>query len=382
MINKKITMLLIIMATLILPFTLSAVSEAGTIFLLIQPGSKPGAMGDAFVAQADDGFAGYWNTGAEAFNRKTQLGWMHSNWFGDVKEINDIYLEYVGFNKYYEGIGNLGFNIDYLTYGSQDRTDENGDVIDSFSSYEMAIAANYAFQTSPKTGVGVAFKYIISDLSPEGTGATEQTSKGKGMSFAFDFGVKHKGVNFGQILVSPYNGVISLYNLVAGTPAEYSNFSIPVENLDFGLNIQNIGPDITYINDDQKDPLPMNMVLGFSYRALESKMSLFTINADINKLLANNDPVYKRIITAWTDDNTQYEIDSTIFNVGAEYTYLHLLSLRTGYVYDKAGSIEGASFGAGIQYKITNYMLKIDFAMQPAGDLTDYNKTFSLALEF
>ena len=382
MINKKMTMLLIIMFTLILPFTLSAVSEAGTIFLLIQPGSKPGAMGDAFVAQSDDGFAGYWNTGAEAFNKKTQIGWMHSNWFGDVKEINDIYLEYVGFNKYYEGIGNLGFNIDYLTYGSQDRTNENGDIIDTFSSYEMAVAANYAFQTSAKTGVGIAFKYIVSDLAPEGTGATEQTSKGKGMSFAFDFGVKHKGVNFGQILVSPYNGIISLYNLVAGNPIEYSKFSIPVDNLDFGLNLQNIGPDITYINDDQKDPLPMNMVLGFSYKAFESKMSRFTINADINKLLANNDPVYKRLITAWTDDSAKYELDSTIFNVGAEYTYLNLLSLRSGYVYDKAGSIQGASFGAGIQYKITNYMLKIDFAMQPAGDLTDYNKTFSLALEF
>jgi hypothetical protein len=103
----------------------------------------------------------------------------------------------------------------------------------------------------------------------------------------------------------------------------------------------------------------------------------------MNKLLANSDPFYQRIVTAWFDDSTKEELESTIFNVGAEYTYYNLLSLRGGYIYDKAGDIIGPSFGAGIQYTFSSqYKVSFDFAMQQGGGLVDYNKTFSLGLEF
>jgi long-subunit fatty acid transport protein len=76
-------------------------------------------------------------------------------------------------------------------------------------------------------------------------------------------------------------------------------------------------------------------------------------------------------------------MDETIYGVGGEYTYLDLISLRGGYFYDEAGSITGPSFGVGIQYKIdTRYKLNADFSMVPAGELTDFNKVFSLGFEF
>jgi len=151
------------------------------------------------------------------------------------------------------------------------------------------------------------------------------------------------------------------------------------------LNLQNVGPDITYIDDEQADPLPMNFRLGLSYRLLENEFNKITLNTEMSKELTNRDPLYKRFISAWTEDGflSQRVIDSTIFSVGGEYTYWNFLSLRSGYFYDKAGSIKGLSFGAGIQYTFSNkYKAKFDFAMQPAGELTDYNKTFSLGLEF
>ena len=394
---KSKVIILTLILILIIPIAANAVSEAAVIFLLIEPSARTGAMGQAYVAQTDDAFAGYWNTGAMAFNRKKQFGSMFSNWFGQI--FSDMYYFHLAGNTYVEDLGNVGFNATYMTYGKMDQMDEDGMLLSTFESYDLSIATTYGYQISQKTGVGLAFKFIISDLAPEDASTGHTDTKGRGMSYAFDLGLQHKGVDFGQILVSPYNGALSLYNGIAQiggfNKAKLSDYSILVEKLDFGLNFQNIGPDITYIDESQSDPLPMNLRMGFSYRMLESKYSKFCINADMNKLLANRDPLYQRIFTTWTDDfkdgdfdslsdfNNSIEIKEIIWGVGGEYTYLDLLSLRSGYILDRAGDLKGFSFGAGFHYTFNKvYLVNIDYAFQPGGGLQEYNQTLSLKLEF
>jgi len=345
---KRIILALIV---LVIPVLVFAVSEAACIFLLIEPSSRSGGLGQAHVAQADDGFAAYWNPGALAFNRKSQAAFMHTNWLGDVDGINDMYIEYLGYHQYFPELdANMGAHFIYLTYGEQEARDANNNLIRVFSSYELAFALSFASQISDNLGLGMNFKFIFSNLSPVGTGNTETNAKGQGMSYAFDFGIKYK-------------------NLL-------------LKRLDFGANLQNIGPDITFINEAQSDPLPMNLRLGLSYRLLDSDLYKLALNGDMNKLLANNDFVLARILTAWYDDKPKQEIDAIIFSTGAEFLYWDLLALRGGFIYDKAGSIIGPSFGVGIQYSIAGYKLSFDFAMQQGGELTEYNKTFSLGLEF
>lgn len=394
---KSKVIILTLISILLIPIAANAISEAAVIFLLIEPSARTGGMGQAYVAQTDDAFAGYWNTGAMAFNRKKQFASMFSNWWGKV--FSDMYYFHLAGNNYIEDLGNVGFTATYMTYGKMDQMDENGVLLSTFESYDISIAATYGYQVSQKTGVGLAFKFILSDLAPEDAATGLTDTKGRGMSYAFDLGLKQKGVDFGQILVSPYNGALSLYNGIASlggfTKAELSDYSILVDKLDFGLNFQNIGPNITYINESQSDPLPMNFRMGFSYRALESKYNKLCINADLNKMLANNDPIYKRVFTAWTDDfkdgdfdsisdfNNSIEFKEIIWGVGAEYTYLNLLSLRSGYLLDRAGELKGFSFGAGVHYTFNKtYLINIDYAFQPGGDLQDYNQTLSLKLEF
>ncbi len=344
--EHRLVVLLTVIVMTVIPAFLSGISEAGVIFLLIEPGSRPGSMGSAYVAQVDDAFAGYWNTGAMAFNRKNQFAGMHSNWLGDVPGVDDMYYEYLGWNSYLPELGgNIGFNIIYMNYGEQTRTDESGTDLGKFQSYEIAPTFTYATQYTENIGLGIAFKFIHSDLSPDGTGETESGVKGQGQSFAFDLGYKQK------------------------------NLLLP--NLDFGVNVQNLGPHITYINEDQKDPLPANLRLGFSYRMVENEFNKFTINGDMNKLL------FYRLLNASQRLAWDKEFESVIFNAGAEYVYWNLLAMRAGYISDREGKIEGLSFGAGFQYTMSNqYKISLDFALQQAGELTDYNKTFSLGLEF
>ncbi len=349
--NKNLIKLILVSAILLIPIIANASSQAGVLFLLIEPDSRANGMAEAFVAKADDAYAGWWNPGAMAFNRKNQIGAMHVNWFEDAG-IEDIYYEYLGWNSYFEGIGNLGFHIVFLTYGKMERTDEENNSLGTFSSFELAPTITYASELTDNIGLGVNFKFIYSDLAPEGTGNTEEQTHGTGMSFAFDFGYKHKNI----------------FN---------------VDRLDFGATLQNVGPDITYINDEQSDPLPMNLRTGLSYRPIEDDFNLLTVNADMSKILANDDFILSRLVTAWTDDPSDQEIEEIIFSTGVEYVYIDMISLRGGYYYDKGGSITGPSFGAGLKYTFNEkYLVSFDFAMKQAGELTDYNKTFSLSLDF
>jgi hypothetical protein len=342
---------------LAIPSLSFAVSEAGLVFLLMEPGSRSGGLGQAYVAQVDDAFAGYWNTGAMAFNRSTQFALMHTNWLGDI--FDDIYYEYFGFNTYVEGTGNIGFMVQFLTYGEQDAYDEDANFIKRFSSWEVAPAVTYGYQLNNNLGLGGAFKFIHSDLAPEGTGNTEQNLKGQGSTFAFDF-----GFNYRNIPVLPAT-------------------ILPESKLSLGLNIQNLGPNIVYINEEQSDPIPLNWRLGFSWQVTSNPYYKFTLNGDLNKLLANRDHHwYERLLLDWTDESLDEEWNDVIWGGGGEFTYLNLLSLRLGYLYDREGSIEGVSYGAGLFYTQDKFRIDVDFAMQPGGELQDFNRTFSLKVSF
>jgi hypothetical protein len=348
MIYKGIFLALLL--AFIIPVSLSATSEAAVIWLLIEPGSNAGGMGNAYVAKSDDAFAGWWNPAALAFNRKTQIAGMHSNWL-QGSGIDDIYYEYLGWDQYFEGVGTLGFNVIYINYGKQDKTSADNQDLGSFQSYEFATTGSYGFMLTDKLAGGLNFKFIYSKLAPEGQGATETNVKGSGSSYAFDIALKAKDVL--------------------------------IPRLDLGWNLQNIGPNITYVNQSQADPLPMNWRMGAAYRVFDSPMNTLTATFDVNKMLANGDPVLRRLVSAWGDDTSKQEFDSTIFNMGGEYSYMNLFSVRGGYIYDKAGDVIGPCFGVGFQYTFSNtYKVVFDFAMVETGKLVDYNKTFSLGLQF
>jgi len=100
-------------------FTLSTGAFAGG-YNLAGTGPRALAMSGAFHAVADDWSAGYWNPGAMAFNRKTQLASMYSKWLAEI--FDDIYYFHLAGNRYYDDIGNLGVNLTYMSYGEQERT--------------------------------------------------------------------------------------------------------------------------------------------------------------------------------------------------------------------------------------------------------------------
>ena len=69
---------------------LSAVGEAGAIFLLITPGAGPAGTGEAQVAKADDAYASYFNPAGLSFINRDEVVLQHCNWLPNLA--GDIYF--------------------------------------------------------------------------------------------------------------------------------------------------------------------------------------------------------------------------------------------------------------------------------------------------
>lgn len=338
---KLISLCLVL--TALAPLSLAAISQGSLLFLTFEPGGRANGMGRAYSAVADDGFAMWWNPGATAFNRKGQLAANHIPWL-QGSGIDDMFYEYLGWNQYFDGIGNVNAHIVLLDAGTQEQTNSSGESQGFFHSFDFAGAVGYSYEVIPeKLGVGGNFKFIYSYLAP-GVGLTED--EGSTTSFSFDLGAKYRNL-------------------------------ADIQGLDLSLVLQNIGPDVTFVDRDQADPSPMTFRLGTAYTVFSNPLNKLLFSAEASKMLANSDPILDRFITGWE------HFDETIYGVGAEYTYLDLIALRSGYYNDSAGKITGPSFGVGFQYKFDNrYKLTADFSMVPGGELVDFNKVFSLGFEF
>jgi long-subunit fatty acid transport protein len=269
-----------------------AQSVGGAASLMISPGARADGMGRSFVSLADDGTAVWWNPAALAYTKNRNLSAMHAQLVPELA--SDVYYEYLGYTQYLEGWGGLGFSIVYLTYGKQIATDEGGQELGTFSSFEVSPSVAYGTELMENLAVGINLKFVHIDLAPKW--ATLEGIPGKGNTFAVDLGVL---------------------------------FTAMDQRLAVGGIFQNLGPKIAYIDEDQADPLSRNLKVGLSYLVFRRGDSHLVGSFDVNKPM-----VY------WEDE--------PIYNGGAEYRFNDLLAVRAGYVYDDQGTIKGPTFGIGL----------------------------------
>ncbi len=340
---KRIITSVIVLLVLVCSISnLFAVSEAALLFLLISPHARAAGMGEAFVAISDDVSAIYWNPAGLAFQKDKQFTTMYAKWLPQFN-LSDLYYLFSAYRQSIEGLGTIGINITYLNLGEQNITTEtSSEVVGTFNSNEWAVSLGYATLLSENLAVGLNFRFIRSNLANVQVGA--QKGAGVANAFAVDLGMLKK------------------------------NFLI--DRLNFGVNVSNIGPKITYINASQADPIPTNIRVGFAYNILEQQYNKITLALDVNKLLVNRttegpDSVWKSMVTAWGNDDL-------IFNLGGEYWYADLIALRAGYNHDEAGNVKFLSFGAGLRY--ANYQFDFAYVAAPEGHPLSDTMRFSLMI--
>jgi hypothetical protein len=310
--------------------TAAAQAEAGAQSLLISPGARPNAMGRANVAVADDATAVWWNPGGMAFAKGRDAAFMYTKLVPDLAD--DVYYSYLSYVQHVEGWGGLGGSLSYLSYGLSTATDIDGNTIKEFTSWEGALSVGYGAELSDNLGAGIGLKVVRVDLAP--ADVTQDRKKGAGTTFATDVGVLWK------------------------VPALPGFKSIPVA---LGAAVQNLGPDIAYIDEDQSDPLGRNLKVGFAVYPYSNESFRTIVAADLNRSLLPK--------SQWRD---------MIYDVGAEVEFNRLIALRVGYVRDKVGTIVDPTFGLGLMLK----SIRVDYASVPQSTYLERVSRFSVSYHF
>jgi hypothetical protein len=268
------------------------VGTLGGQSLKIGVGARAAAMGDAYVAIADDATAVYWNPAGIARLSGQSVTLNHTAWPADILFDQAAYVFHVKFIP-----GMLGVNVRALTM-SRDlvRTtylpDGTGD---TFDAGEWAYGISYARSLTDKFSAGITANYVQTGLADV-----------KGKSTTFDFG--------------------TLYD-------------IGILGAKIGMSIQNIGSDMTFI--DEKVKMPVFFRVGGSFSVLQHGESRLLTSAEFTHPPDNSEKL----------------------NLGAEYAFHDYLFLRGGYKlnYDT----EGLTAGFGVKFPLTlvkSSVARLDYA--------------------
>jgi hypothetical protein len=310
-------------------------------FLRISPDARSGGMGDIGVATSPDASAGFWNIGKVAFNEsKGGVVATYTPWLKDL--VNDVYLaSLAGYYKFDDNQA-LNMSLRYFSLGNIQFTDGLGNDWGSAKPREFSIDMGYSRKLSSKLGLGVALRYINSNLTGGGVTSGSTTYK-VGSSVAGDIGLYYDGKNSSG------------------------------DGWAFGATMTNLGSKVSYTdNADMKDFIPANLALGTTYTKNFNDQNKLTFGLDVNKLLVPTPPIdlsdpnaianyrKKSVVTSWFSSfgdapgGFKEELREFQVSVGGEYWYNNQFALRAGYFWeDKTkGNRRYFTMGLGVKYNI------------------------------
>ena len=318
----------------------SNVSKRGTAaasFLSIGQGARATAMGSAFVAIADDQSALFWNPAGLAKIDGVGIYFDHTNWLADVA------YNYLAASYNLGGMGTVGFSFTSSSYGDMkvttvDAPEGTGQI---FTASDIAFSLGYALNLTDNFAIGFNPKIIYQSIW--------QTSA---VGFAMDLGVLYR---------TPFDGIM--------LGMAIANFGTKMQ-LQGNSTIVTYDPDLTTTGNNGKIAaslgtdywsLPLNFRVGLAYTPINTENNKFTFAVD----------------AIHPSDN--YES----LNVGGEYVFHDLISIRGGYKsLFLQESEESFALGFGIkQILLGNVAIRLDYAYQNFGRLNNIQK-FSLGISF
>ena len=287
--TKYLGLLLIILLPLYADF--AKLGTSGAQFLKIGVG-RGAAMGEAFVAIADDASATYWNPSGLATITNRIVGLQHNEWIADIRH------DYLSLILPMSNFGTMGISITALTMGKMEITavDDPNTLIREdtgtgtyFDAADFAIGLSFGRMFTDRLAAGLTIKAIQEKI-------WNMTATGIAADFGIHYNTGLKGLRIGASM-SNFGADIAY----GGRDLDVSNNPYPESPLTYG----GIPGSVT----TSPYPLPMIFRFGLAINPIENEASRFTVALDLNH------------------PNDNYET----INLGLEYGYLNTLFLRTGY---------------------------------------------------
>ncbi|HMO88801.1 MAG TPA: type IX secretion system outer membrane channel protein PorV [Lacibacter sp.] len=305
--------------------------------LRISPDARSGGMGDLGIATTADANASFWNQAKIPFaTQQSAIGITYTPWLKDLG-LNDVYIvTAAGYHQFAEGQA-ISASLRYFNLGNIQFTDFAGNDLQSFRPREWSLDAGYSRSLSDKIGVGVALRFIYSNLA---NGNTNGVTYKPGTAVAGDLSFYYNGIN--------ENG----------------------QGFTAGAVMSNLGSKISYTNDARgRDYIPANLGIGAMYHAVLDETSKLSFGVDINKLLVPTPPTSrspealdayrnKSVISSWFSSfgdapgGFGEELKEFQISTGMEYNYSDLFFARAGYFHEARtkGNRRFFSAGLGVKY--------------------------------
>src|SRR5688572_25996193 len=134
-------------------------------FLRISPDSRAGGMGDLGVATSADASSAFWNLAKTPFaTNNIGISLTYTPWLKDLG-LNDVYLlSLAGYYKLDDQQA-IGASLRYFSLGDIQFTNESGQELQQGRPREFGVDVGYARKLGTKMGLGVALRYIHSNLA-------------------------------------------------------------------------------------------------------------------------------------------------------------------------------------------------------------------------
>ena len=149
----------------------------GVTSLSITPDARGASMGDQGAATDPDVNSQFWNPSKYAFAySKAGVSISYTPWLR--KLVNDIFLANLsGYWKIGSGDNQaVSASMRYFSLGEINSTDDGGNAMASINPFEVSVDVGYSRKLSEKFSMGVALRYIYSDLGYSSYSGTDQTT--------------------------------------------------------------------------------------------------------------------------------------------------------------------------------------------------------------
>jgi hypothetical protein len=310
-------------------------------FLRISPDARSGGMGDVGIATTPDANSSFWNLAKIPFAKsRTAISATYTPWLKDLG-LNDVYLMALAGYYKLDDDQSLAASVRYFSLGNIQFTDFAGNDLGSFRPREFSFDLGYSRKLSDKLALGVALRYINSNLA--GGQSSNGVTYKAGNAVAGDLSLYHNGIKEGT------------------------------GGWSWGVVLSNLGSKIAYTSDAlNKDYIPANLGLGVTYTKEFDEDNTIQVGLDLNKLLVPTPPLatgdsatdaqslttYRSqgVMSSWFKSFSDggNEINEITFGFGAEYTYKEQFMFRLGYFYEHPtkGNRKFFTVGAGLKYNV------------------------------
>lgn len=270
-------------------------------FLKIGVGGRAAAMGDAFIAIADDASALYWNPAGLVFSKRNEVIFAHNEWVADIKH------EFVGASFVLSSNDVIGVSLTALHMDDMEVTTEvmpfgTGEY---FSFGDIALSLTYSRRMTEQFSFGGSIRYI-----------EETLDRLKMRGFMIDLGTLY------------YTGLGS------------TRFAVAITN--FGNELSPDG-EVTLFDRSKKSNWqsfspPTMFRIGFAFEPYQNQTHRVTSSVQLNHPNDNSENV----------------------SFGSEYAWKEILYLRGGYKLNV--DEQDFTMGAGVKVPVGIAEVTFDYA--------------------